>query len=44
MRDKMMRMRMIMMRITRKSRMRTMDDKHNDGNNNTTIKIKTDAG
>ena len=39
MRDEMMRMRMRMMRITRKKRMMTMDDKHNDNNyNDTTIK------
>ena len=40
----MIRMRMRMMRITMKSGMRTMDDKHNDNNsgdnNNTTIKRK----
>ena len=33
-----------MMRITRKRRMRTMDNEHNDNNNNnTTIKKKTRA-
>ena len=34
MRDKMIIMGMRMMRITRKRRMRTMDDKHNDDDNN----------
>ena len=45
MRNKMMRMRMRMMRITWKRRMKTMDDKHNDDdegndNNDTTINRK----
>ena len=41
-----MRMRMRMMRITRKSRMRTMENKHNDdnGDDDTTIKRKQGSG
>jgi hypothetical protein len=34
MRDEMMWMRMGMIRITRKRRMRTMNDKHNDNDDN----------
>ena len=33
MRDEMMRLKMRMLRITRKRRMRTMDDEHNDNEN-----------
>jgi len=47
MRDEMMGMRMRIMRITRKRRMRTMGNKHNDGSNdndNTTIKRKQGCG
>ena len=44
MRDEMMRMRMRMMRITRKRRMRKMADKHNDDDNNCNTTIKRKLG